>query len=95
MIVRERRVRRWLRAQKSPWAVQLMGLLPAVVAGDVWERIKIFVNPPPGSLVRLRHWLWSTYRYFLSGLTGLFRQGRPGFRGRGDSTDVGICAESS
>lgn len=89
-----RRARRWLRAQQDPWAAQLRGFLPAV-AGDLWGRIRALVGLAAGALVRFRHWLWSTYRYFFSGLTGLFRHGRPGWAVRGDSTDFGIWAETA
>jgi hypothetical protein len=70
------------------------GFLPAV-AGDLWRRIRALVGLPAGALVRFRHWLWSTYRYFFSGLTGPFRHGRPGWAVREDSTDFGIWAEMS
>lgn len=72
-----RRVRRWRRELASRWVQQLVALLPAS-GGEVWKRVVAAMGPPPGALVRLRHWLWSTYRVFFSGLTGLYRHGRPG-----------------
>lgn len=84
-----RRVRRWNSALRGRWvATQLLALLPAV-EGTWWERVRATVGPAPGALIRLRHWLWSTWRYFFSGLTGLYRHGRPRAPDRGYSTDIG------
>jgi len=76
-----RRARRWWR---SPGWKQLEALLPA--EGTVEERIVAIVGPAPGKLIRLRHWLWKTLLYFLSGASRLFRHGCPGRRLRDDST---------
>ncbi len=80
-----RRVRGWRRRLSSGWVHQLVAILPAS-AGDLWERVVASLGPPPGALVRLRHWLWSTYRLFFSGLSGLYRHGRPGWDPREPST---------
>lgn len=80
-----RRVRRWMRSLEGRRVAQVVALLPAV-AGSFLERVRAMVGPAPGALIRLRHWLWSTYTYFLGGLTGLFRHGRPSLAIRGAST---------
>lgn len=84
-----RRARRWQRRADAPWSAQLLALLPPM-AGHWWERVQATVGAAPGALVRLRRWLWSTWRCFFSGLNGLFRRGRPRVVVRGDSTDLGI-----
>ena len=76
-----RRARRW---QAGCLWRQLLALLP--VAGTMWERIVTLVGPEAGRLVRLRHWLWSHLRYWLAGLCGVFRHGRPPSRFRRAST---------
>jgi hypothetical protein len=63
-----RRVRGWLRSAREPFAAKLQGLLGAVV------------GKAPGWLTRLRHFLWSSFRYFLGGVSGLYRHGRPSAR---------------
>ncbi len=83
-----RRVRRWLREIEGSLAGRLQALLPAV-SGSWWQRVKRILGAAPGALVRLRHWLWSTRRYFFAGLLGLFRHGRPPSAIRGGSTEVG------
>jgi len=85
-----RRVRRWCRRLKGGWVKALSTLLPAV-SGSWWQRVLETFGTPPETLVRLRHWLWSAYRLFFSGLTGLYRQGRPRWVLQGLSTDLGIC----
>jgi hypothetical protein len=80
-----RRARRWLRQAQGTWTYHLQALLPPV-AGPWWERAGAILGTAPGMLVRLRHWLGSTWRCFLGGLTGLYRCGRPRYALRGDST---------
>jgi hypothetical protein len=89
-----RRVRRWrhtLRCEDS--GSELLALLPAAV-GPWWDRARLTLGQAPGVLIRLRHWLWSTYLYFFSGLTGLYRHGRPRAPDRGHSTEGGSCPRS-
>jgi Domain of unknown function (DUF6431) len=73
-----RRVRRWLRAAAGPLGEKIKALLPAV-GGSWWQRAQAVVGEGAGWLCRLRHWLWSSASRFLGGLSGLYRQGRPGF----------------
>lgn len=84
-----RRARRWQRRERASWIAELLALLPPT-AGRWWERVRAVVGPEPGALIRLRRWLWSTWRCFFSGLTGLFRHGQPRTPFRRDSTDLGI-----
>lgn len=86
-----RRVRRWCRRLTGGWVRGLSTLLPAV-SGSWWQRVQESFGAPPQSLVRLRHWLWSAYRLFFSGLTGLYRQGRPRWDLQGASTELGNWA---
>lgn len=74
-----RRVRGWLRSAREPFAAKLQGLLGAV-AGPWWRGAQAVVGRAPGWLTRLRHFLWSGFRYFLGGVSGLYRQGRPSAR---------------
>ena len=74
-----RRVRGWLRSAQAPSAAKLQGLL-GPVAGPWWRGAQSVVGEAAGWLTRLRHWLWSGFRYFLGGLSGLFRHGRPAAR---------------
>lgn len=84
-----RRVRRWRHALGGRWVgTQLLALLPAV-EGNWWERVRATLGKALGALIRLRHWLWSTYGYFFGGLSGLYRHGRPRALGRGHSTEGG------
>ena len=84
-----RRVRRWRHAlRRRCVTTQLRALLPAA-EGNWWERVRSLLGQAAGALVRLRHWLWSTYSYFFSGLTGLYRHGRPRTPERGLSTEGG------
>lgn len=85
-----RRARRWRHHARAPWCAQLMALLPPA-AGSWWQRARAVVGSASGALVRLRHWLWSTWGCFFGGLTGLYRYGRPRHAFRKDSTEVGIC----
>ncbi len=83
-----RRVRRWVRRWGEGWLEPLQWLLPGS-EGSGWERIKAVYGDAPGALIRLRRWLWSRCRYFFSGLTGLYRHGRPRFVVLGFATEVG------
>jgi hypothetical protein len=85
-----RRVRRWMHALRSGGCrpARLLALLPAV-EGDWWERVCATFGGAPGALIRLRHWLWTKWSYFFSGLTGLYRHGRPRAPDRGSSTEGG------
>lgn len=74
-----RRVRGWLRSAREPFAAKLQGLLGAV-AGPWWRGAQVVVGRAPGWLTRLRHFLWSGFRYFLGGVSGLYRHGRPSAR---------------
>lgn len=74
-----RRVRGWLRSAREPFAAKLQGLLGAV-AGPWWRGAQAVVGKAPGWLTRLRHFLWSSFRYFLGGVSGLYRHGRPSAR---------------
>jgi hypothetical protein len=74
-----RRVRGWLRSAGESFAAKLQGLLGAV-AGPWWRAAQAVVGKAPGWLTRLRHFLWSGFRYFLGGVSGLFRHGRPSAR---------------
>ncbi len=76
-----RRVRGWLRSAEEPFAVKLQGLL-GPVSCPWWRGAQEVVGPGAGWLTRLRHWLWSSWRCFLGGLSGLFRHGRPACRSR-------------
>lgn len=72
-----RRVRRWLRAAGGRLGEAIKALLPAV-AGPWWHRAQAVMGETAGWLCRLRRWLWSSASCFLGGLSGLYRQGRPG-----------------
>jgi hypothetical protein len=74
-----RRVRRWLRSACAPVATAVQALL-APAAGPWWRRAQQVVGTAAGWLTRLRHWLWSRWRCFLGGVSGLYRQGRPRWR---------------
>jgi hypothetical protein len=74
-----RRVRGWLRSAQAPYAAKLQGLL-GPVAGPWWRGAQSVVGEAAGWLTRLRHWLWSGFRCFLGGLSGLYRHGRPAAR---------------
>lgn len=79
-----RRVRGWLRSAQEPFAAKLQGLL-GPVPGPWWRGAQEVVGQGEGWLTRLRHWLWSSWRCFLGGVSGLFRHGRPPCRSRGSS----------
>jgi len=79
-----RRVRGWLRSAEEPFAAKLQGLL-GPVSCPWWRGAQEVVGKAAGWLTRLRHWLWSSWSYFLGGLSGLFRHGRPPRRSRGAS----------
>jgi len=74
-----RRVRGWLRSAQEPFAAKLQGLL-GPVSGPWWRGAQAVVGEAAGWLTRLRHFLWSGFRYFLGGLSGLYRHGRPAAR---------------
>lgn len=76
-----RRVRGWLRSAQEPFAVKVQALL-GPLSGPWWQGAQEVVGPEAGWLTRLRHWLWSSWRCFLGGVSGLFRHGRPGRRSR-------------
>ena len=79
-----RRVRGWLRSAEEPFAAKLQVLL-GPVPGPWWRGAQEVVGKAAGWLTQLRHWLWSRWRYFLGGVSGLFRHGRPPGRPRGPS----------
>ena len=79
-----RRVRGWLRSAKEPCAAKLLGLL-GPVSSPWWRGAQEVVGKATGWLTRLRHFLWSSFRCFLGGLSGLFRHGRPASRSSGVS----------
>lgn len=74
-----RRVRGWLRSAQEPDAAKLQGLL-GPVSGPWWRGAQEVVGQAAGWLRRLRRFLWSSCRYFLGGVRGLFRHGRPAAR---------------
>ncbi|MFL5512141.1 MAG: hypothetical protein ACJ8CN_06845 [Gemmatimonadales bacterium] len=74
-----RRVRGWLRSAREPFATKLQGLLGAV-SGPWWRAAQAVVGQAPGWLTRLRRFLWSSFRYFFGGVSGLYRHGRPSAR---------------
>ena len=74
-----RRVRGWLRSAQEPYAAKLQGLL-GPVSSPWWRGAQEVVGQAAGWLTRLRHFVWSSFGYFLGGLSGLFRQGRPAAR---------------
>lgn len=84
-----RRVRGWRRSQKGDWVKTLLALLPAA-EGAWWQRVRIVFGPAAGWLLRLRRWLWQSYCLLFSGLSGLWRGGRPRWRPPAASTDFGI-----
>ncbi len=85
-----RRVRRWLRSAGGPLAVAVQALL-APAAGPWWRRAQRVVGEAPGWLTRLRHWLWSRWRCFLGGVSGLYRHGRPRRRPPSPVPYIGNC----
>jgi hypothetical protein len=85
-----RRVRRWLRSCEGPFAASLQALL-APVAGPWWYRAQQVVGEAAGWLTRLRHFVWSGWRYFVGGVSGLYRHGRPGVATAGRSPQFGNC----
>jgi len=74
-----RRVRGWLRSAQASFAAKLQGLL-GPVAGPWWRGAQVVVGGAAGWLTRLRHFLWSSFRCFFGGLSGLYRHGRPSRR---------------
>lgn len=83
-----RRVRRWRAGDAAAWAAQLRSLLPAV-EGTWWQRAQKVFGPAPGWLLRLRRWLWQGYNLLFSGLSGLWRGGRPRQRPPAASAELG------
>lgn len=79
-----RRVRGWLRSAQEPFAAKVQGLL-GPVPGPWWKGAQEVVGKGAGWLTRLRHFLWSSWRCFLGGVSGLFRHGRPAARSPGAS----------
>jgi Domain of unknown function (DUF6431) len=79
-----RRVRGWLRSAREPFAAKVQGLL-GPTSGSWWRGAQEVVGQAAGWLTRLRHWLWSSWRCFLGGVSGLFRHGRPWCRPRASS----------
>jgi hypothetical protein len=71
-----RRVRGWLRSCEEPFAAKLQALL-GPVASPWWRGAQEVVGKAAGWLTRLRHWLWSTWRCFFGGVSGLYRHGQP------------------
>ena len=72
-----RRVRSEYRRLRGPIQAQIQALLPAL--GD---RAQLYATAR-GFLLQLRVRLWSVLGLFFSGLTGLWRHGRPPHLGRG------------
>lgn len=85
-----RRVRRWLRSASGPLATALQALL-APAEGPWWRRAQELVGEAAGWLTRLRHWLWSRWRCFLGGVSGLYRHGRPRRRPPSPVPYLGNC----
>lgn len=79
-----RRVRGWLRSVQEPFAGKVLALLGAV-SGPWWRGAQEVVGKAAGWLTRLRHFLWSGWRCFLGGVSGLYRHGRPASRSPGAS----------
>jgi len=76
-----RRVRGWLRSVREPFAAKLQALL-GPVQGPWWRGAQEVVGKAAGWLTRLRHFLWSTFRCFFGGMSGLYRHGRPTCRSK-------------
>jgi hypothetical protein len=87
-----RRVERWFQGFDASFIQRLEGLLPPA-AGTWLERVRQVVGPNAGALVRLRRWLWSTYRLFFGGPSGLWRDGRARNGARHDSTQIGSLTD--
>jgi hypothetical protein len=85
-----RRVRRWLRSAGGPLAAAVQALL-APAEGPWWRRAQRGVGEAAGWLTRLRHWLWSRWRCFLGGVSGLYRHGRPRRRPPSPVPYIGNC----
>lgn len=95
-----RRVRRWRRSAEGRFAASLQALL-APAAGPWWLRAQQVVGEAAGWLTRLRHFVWSRWRCFVGGVSGLYRHGRPGAATArrsphfGNSPAGGSCREAS
>jgi hypothetical protein len=85
-----RRVRGWLRSACGRLAAGLQALL-APAAGAWWQRAQQVVGEAPGWLTRLRHWVGRHFGYFLGGLSGLYRHGRPRGAAPRPSPYLGNC----
>lgn len=85
-----RRVRRWLRSAEGRFAASLQALLAPAV-GPWWRRAQQVVGEAAGWLTRLRHFVWSRWRCFVGGVSGLYRHGRPGAATAGRSPHLGNC----
>jgi len=79
-----RRVRGWLRSGEQRFAAKVRALL-GPVSGPWWRGAQEVVGKGAGWLTRLRHFLWSSWRCFLGGVSGLLRHGRPSWRSQGAS----------
>jgi len=79
-----RRVHGWFRSAREPFAAKIQAFLGAVSV-PWWRGAQEVAGQAAGWLTRLRHWLWSSYRCFLGGVSGLFRHGRPSSRSPGSS----------
>ena len=88
-----RRARRWQRAMQLPWTQELVAFLPPGT-GSLLERARAAMEDAPSALVWLRRELWSKRVDFLSGLTGLYRHGRPHAVVVSGSTEFGNCPSS-
>jgi len=73
-----RRMRSVCRRLRERIVGSVQALLPVL-----GERGDLVLAPARGALVWLRGWLWSKLSLFFSGLTGLWRRGRPPHLGRG------------
>jgi len=85
-----RRVRRWLRSADGRFAASLQALLAPAV-GPWWCRAQKVVGEAAGWLTRLRHFVWSRWRCFVGGVSGLYRHGRPVVSTAGRSPQLGNC----
>ena len=87
-----RKVRRWFLGFDARFEQQVLALLPA--AEGTWlERARQAFGSQPGTLVRLRAWLWERHRVLLLGPTGLRRHGRARDGVHRASTDLCIVTD--
>ena len=71
-----RRIRAASRRVQERIRGQVLSMLPALEGQGLGDLARVF-GSTLGILVRLRAWLWSSLSLFFSGLTGLWRHGRP------------------